>query len=344
MNNNNVEISPLEILRLVEDQKFFVSQLLVEVTQDWYEAIFLSILVWNSLHNEKVIENDGWFYYSAKQWDRLHFSEWIRRRIQKSLIEKDIIEMDRRGVPPRNYYKIKLDNLVKLILSKSEETSASNLMKPKIWEFNSEETSELIPRNSHKLHIKEKIKRRKEAPQKKNKLDSVLAMKKITNFMPSKDFLIEETGMSEFKAKDILKEFKSLDFKERRKRLEDLLENGYTRKSKYKNKVCNEKKREIIHEVSLSDELQRELEMIQDLWQGQTGRRPSITSENKHEYAITRKEYRFEDVLYVARNCSAIVRTTGNDFFAISFDQLMYSKTIRRFLHHQKLADQEKSY
>ena len=75
-------------------------------------------------------DNDGWFYLTHKQqMEQLGIKENSLRKCKKELVEADLLEIKRKGIPSREWYKInfiKLANVTGVHLMKTEGVQLMN--------------------------------------------------------------------------------------------------------------------------------------------------------------------------------------------------------------------------
>jgi hypothetical protein len=80
-------------------------------------AILLTQLVYWS-QSEYASAHDGWFYLtSQKVSQELGMTKKVQQRVRGVLQEYGVLEWDRRGMPAKNYYRVNLIKLAKMVAS-----------------------------------------------------------------------------------------------------------------------------------------------------------------------------------------------------------------------------------
>ena len=75
------------------------------------------------LKKKKRVDEDGWFYYTQEHLEKkIGISSQRQNRIIKKLKSTGIIDVKRKGLPPRNYFKINYEKLVIFLYEKSPKS------------------------------------------------------------------------------------------------------------------------------------------------------------------------------------------------------------------------------
>jgi predicted DNA-binding ArsR family transcriptional regulator len=82
------------------------------------------IISWmNHLRKKEKLDEEGWFYYSQNLIEeRIGISSQRQNRIIKKLKSEGIINVKRKGSPPKNYYQIDYEKLVIVLYGESSKT------------------------------------------------------------------------------------------------------------------------------------------------------------------------------------------------------------------------------
>lgn len=113
------DLAPEQLLALKqmagEKGVFIRASLLKALKGDGTAAVLLSQLVYWS-QTEIAKENEGWFYLTTNRvHEDLGMSSDVQQRVRKMLVERGILEFQRRGLPARNYYRLHFDVIVQMV-------------------------------------------------------------------------------------------------------------------------------------------------------------------------------------------------------------------------------------
>lgn len=79
---------------------------------DGSAAIYLTQLIYWS-QSEYAAKNDGWFYLTTqKVTEELGMSRFIQERVRRVLQDAGVLEITKRGLPSKNYYRLHLDKII----------------------------------------------------------------------------------------------------------------------------------------------------------------------------------------------------------------------------------------
>ncbi len=88
-------------------------------------ALFLSQAIYWS---KRTKENTGWFYKTVADWEEeTGLTEDEQRGAKNILLSKNFIQVEKRGIPARNFFYVELDNIAAtLVVYKVEHQSREN--------------------------------------------------------------------------------------------------------------------------------------------------------------------------------------------------------------------------
>lgn len=97
---------------------------------DIHGAVILqSLLQWSSA----AADSEGWFFHTAGQITKeTHLSDTAQKRIRTKLVEMNILEQERRGVPSQNYYRLNLAEVLKRIRALPSQSDTDQLVRPPV--------------------------------------------------------------------------------------------------------------------------------------------------------------------------------------------------------------------
>lgn len=100
------------------------------------EAILLGELASENNYWDKRTENyDGWFFSTTDNIEKnTALSKYQQNKAASSLVKAGILEIAKKGMPARNYYRISIDGLINFLSSKKSKnlTTSSQETKPQV--------------------------------------------------------------------------------------------------------------------------------------------------------------------------------------------------------------------
>lgn len=121
------DLNPTQLLALKGyggEQGIYVrASMLRALNGDGSAAIVLSQLIYWS-QSDSARKNDGWFYLTTPHVTKtLGMSRYVQERVRKMLVEKGILEFERRGLPAKNWYRLDLEQVITLLSAEFYEDS-----------------------------------------------------------------------------------------------------------------------------------------------------------------------------------------------------------------------------
>jgi len=323
-------------MRFSQDQ-YHIPKILVGLLGNVEAALFLGVLLWNYLNNENVVKNDGWFFHTSSQWERMGITARKRRKFQEQLTELGFVEIKKKGIPAKNHYRLMLDNLVVAITSSSKD-SVQSLQN--VTTSNNETLPQDVTK-SNNIHIINKKEKEKEKTDSLFDEELVLAkLNKTGDYLPPKKKLMAEFNLPEYKAKEVYKKLKVCSNEMRKAALMRFIHNP---SAKLVIDGVATATQGMPKNFKLPDSLKLELETLASFYGDITGSKVTLTQQNDYDFHLTRKVYKLEQITFVARNCWRILCETNDPFYSITFDVLLREKTIRRFIQNPLLRKMEDS-
>ena len=113
---------------LIPDRPIAFNRDLVRIGIGVTGALFLSqALYWT----KRTREIDGWFYKTISDWEEeTGLSEREQRTIKKTLQDKNLIIIEKRGLPARNYFKVNTEKLIKMLVQANRKSCQNDSTSP----------------------------------------------------------------------------------------------------------------------------------------------------------------------------------------------------------------------